>query len=82
MKVTSSNTPSWDGTNTSGFSALPAGYADSGSFYFLGTGAYFWSATESNSVNAWYRGLTTGVAQSGRNQLGKPYGFSVRCLQD
>jgi uncharacterized protein (TIGR02145 family) len=82
MKVTSSNTPSWDGTNTSGFSALPAGYASSGSFYTLGTNAYFWSATDSSSASAWFRGLYTGDAQSYRLSNGKANGFSVRCLQN
>jgi uncharacterized protein (TIGR02145 family) len=81
MKVTSSNTPSWDGTNTSGFSALPAGNALAGSFSQLGTYAYFWSATESGS-NAWGRYLYTGYAQSNRVGFSKAYGFSVRCLQN
>jgi uncharacterized protein (TIGR02145 family) len=82
MKVTSSNTPSWDGTNTSGFSALPAGYAISGSFYLLGTNAFFWSATESSSTAAWFRYLNTGLALSSRQLNPKASGFSVRCLQD
>jgi uncharacterized protein (TIGR02145 family) len=82
MKVTSSNTPSWDGTNTSGFSALPAGFASSGSFNNLGTTAYFWSATEYSSTFAWNRGLNTGFAESHRYYNGKEKGISVRCLQN
>jgi uncharacterized protein (TIGR02145 family) len=82
MKVTSSNTPSWDGTNTSGFSALPAGYAVGGLFDYLGTNAYFWSATENNSSGAWRRFLAAGSSQSYRNSSNKSGGFSVRCLQN
>jgi uncharacterized protein (TIGR02145 family) len=82
MKVTSSNTPSWDGTNTSGFSALPAGYAVGGFFNYLGTNAYFWSATENNMSVAWRRYLAAGSSQSNRSSSNKSGGFSVRCLQN
>jgi uncharacterized protein (TIGR02145 family) len=82
MKVTSSNSPAWDGTNTSGFSALPAGYSFSGTSGGMGTGAYLWSATEYSATNAWIRYLGTGSAQSYRDGLNKTYGFSVRCLQN
>jgi uncharacterized protein (TIGR02145 family) len=83
LKANSSNTPSWDGTNASGFTALPAGarYPDGG-FRFLGSGCSFWSATESLAAYAWGHGLSTGDWQSGRNAVSKTYGFSVRCLQD
>jgi uncharacterized protein (TIGR02145 family) len=82
LKVTSSNSPAWDGTNTSGFSALPAGYSYSGTSNDMGTYAYFWSVTEVNATGAWSRELRTGYAQSGRTNLGKIVGFSVRCLQN
>ncbi|MBI2966974.1 MAG: T9SS type A sorting domain-containing protein, partial [Bacteroidetes bacterium] len=75
---------SWNGTNTNGFTALPAGSRDfsDGSFYNLGSSANFWSATEDAGTTAWYRILTTGFSQSIRNPLEKPSGCSVRCLQD
>jgi uncharacterized protein (TIGR02145 family) len=82
MKVTSGNSPAWDGTNTSGFSALPAGYSYSGTSKVMGTLAYFWSATEGNATLAWLRGLTTGDARSSRGNIDKPYGLSVRCLRN
>ena len=85
MKVTSSNSPSWDGTNASGFAALPAGcrYAD-GSFGSLGSIASFWSASEysSTNTNAWCRYLSSGDSQSSRNNNNKKYGLSVRCLKN
>jgi len=83
MKVTSSNSPSWDGTNASGFAALPAGYRNTdGSFNFLGSDAYFWSASERPSTNAWNRSLDSGYSQSHRSYYYKKYGFSVRCLKN
>ena len=83
MKVTSSNNPSWDGTNASGFAALPAGYRNTdGSFYYLGSNAIFWSASEYSSTYAWNRYLYSGYSQSYRNNTNKKYGFSVRCLKN
>ena len=83
MKVTSSNSPSWDGTNASGFAALPAGYRSTdGSFSNLGSNAYFWSASETSSTHAWNRSLYSGNSQSYRNYNNKKNGFSVRCLKN
>ena len=83
MKVTSSNSPSWDGTNASGFAALPAGCRNPAGFFDdLGSSAYFWSATENSSMNARYRYLHSGFSQSNRYLNIKKYGFSVRCLKN
>jgi uncharacterized protein (TIGR02145 family) len=86
MKVTSSNIPSWDGTNASGFSALPAGTFHAGGFYTLGLHAYFWTATENTGpidhTHAWMRYLYGGISRSNRALNYKEYGFSVRCLQN
>lgn len=82
MKVTSSNSPAWDGTNTSGFSALPAGYSGGGTSSTMGTAANFWSVTEFAATNAWLRQLGTGGAESLRSNPNKAGGFSVRCLQN
>jgi uncharacterized protein (TIGR02145 family) len=72
-----------NGTNTSGFYALPAGYSNGGASSFLGTYAFFGSATEINAGSEWTHGLTTGDSQSFRNiNGGKQTGWSVRCLQD
>ena len=81
MKATASDTPSWDGTNTSGFSALPAGYY-SGAITGLGTSTLFWSATENTSSTAFSRYLTSGNVQSSRGNSTKTFGFSVRCLKN
>ncbi len=60
------STTGWDsgnGTNISGFTALPGGYRqwNSAEFWGLGTLTYFWSATDDaingNPTVAWYRQL-------------------------
>ncbi|MCX7954786.1 MAG: hypothetical protein N3A01_06310 [Bacteroidales bacterium] len=83
MKVTSSHSPSWDGSNVSGFTALPSGYRENlGVFYGLGGHAVFWTATEYSPTYAWYRGLLTANYQSNRTINFKTFGHSVRCLQN
>jgi len=82
LKASASNSPVWDGTNASGFTALPAGFRDAGGFNYLGSHADFWSATESSATSAWYRRLSTGGWRSGRFGTGKTIGLSVRCLQN
>jgi len=83
LKASASNSPAGDGTNASGFTALPAGYRfASGGFNFLGSYGYFWSATEGSAPSAWYRVLSTSGWQSYRANPDKTFGYSVRCLQN
>ena len=83
LKASGSNSPAWDGTNASGFTALPSGDRGyGGGFAHLGSGAYFWSATETSATGAWSRLLNTGHWQIYRINVTKAYGWSVRCLQN
>ena len=84
MKVTSSNSPAWNGTNTSGFAALPAGFYNVGPFTNLGSYAYYWSATVYSSSDAYARYMNTDNGAQVFRTLGinKDYGYSVRCLQN
>lgn len=76
-----SNT-SWDGTNASGFNALPTGFSGGGMSWNI-SDAYFWSATEEFTPTiAWRRFLGPGSAMSHRGSNFKTTGYSVRCLQD
>lgn len=85
LKVTAGHTPAWDGTNTSNFFALPNGFrnwAFAGSGYFaLGTGGWFWSATERDAGNAWTRVLDADPRIT-RFAANKPTGTGVRCIGD
>jgi len=84
MKASSSDTPGWDGTNSSGFTALPAGYRYhvSGLFATLGTSAAFWTTTEYSALFAWNKYLNTSDVVSSSSPPSKTQGFSVRCLKD
>ena len=84
MKSSASDSPTWDGTNSSGFSGLAGGYRDhNGGFSSSGgNGGNFWSASLSGTDRAWYRGLigaTTVVSEFNGRQR---FGFSVRCVRD
>jgi uncharacterized protein (TIGR02145 family) len=72
------------GTNTSGFSALPAGYRNNnGTFFNIRNYAFFWSATELDTSFALYRTLYFNFGNVGRfNDFNKTFGASVRCLRD
>ena len=60
---------------------LPVGYYSGGSFYSVGSYAYFWSATESSSSFAYSRYFDTGDAMGQDTDL-KGHGFSVRLVKD
>ena len=70
--------------NSTGFSALPGGYrfGSSGSFSSLGSYGYWWSSTEYDGSDAWYRHLYYDDANVYRYDGKKRSGFSVRCLRD
>ncbi len=68
---------------TSGFSALPGGYRSyNGPFYNIGRNAYWWSSSELNASNAWYRYLYYYYSEVHRLHGNKANGFSVRAVRD
>ena len=67
-------------TDAYGFSALPAGLFAPGSSIIVGSNAYFWSATEDDSGNAYRWNLNAGGA--GLHNNVKDFGFAVRCIKD
>ncbi len=76
---------SGNGTDTFGFSALPAGYRDFNGYYTNeGNDAYFWSSTELGSYGygAYYMNLDYLDDGVYLNDYNKYNGFSVRCLKD
>ncbi|MDA9334560.1 MopE-related protein [Flavobacteriaceae bacterium] len=69
--------------NSSGFNAFPEGYrSNSGSFYYEGDGAIFWSSTENGTDDAWARGLDYNKQFLYRANTSKQGGFSVRFVKD
>ncbi len=82
----------WDaggnGTNTSGFNALPGGYRQGlhGTFYGKGILTYFWSSTD-DAINgkptvAWYRRLDGANNRIYKATTDKTGGKYIRCVQN
>lgn len=75
--------PGITNTNSSGFTALPAGKrSDIGPYGGIGYYGYFWSSTEDNNGNAWYRFLEYNTSYAYRGGSYKESGSSVRCVRD
>ncbi len=74
------------GNNESGFSALPGGFRDAyGKFEDseIGEGGYWWSSTESDSVDALSRHLSYDSNKVYRgNYDSKGNGYSIRCIKE
>ena len=83
LKSTSGWAQSGNGTDVIGFTALPggAGYVP-GTSSHIGYIANWWSATESNTANAWDRYLHIQHKNVNRTDGNKDYGLSVRCIKD
>jgi len=76
-------TPPSPGTDNFGFTVLPGGARNVvGSFFDISDSAFFWSATEIVSSNAWFRVLDYSNGKVYRNNDDKSVGASVRCLRD
>ena len=72
-----------NGTDAYGFSAFPAsGRIDNGHFDTEGFGAFFWSATEFDSSNAYSMNLSYIDEGAYLYEFKEDFAFSVRCLKD
>jgi uncharacterized protein (TIGR02145 family) len=68
-------------TDEFGFSALPGGYGNSGGYFNdVGGSGDWWSSSESDSINAYYRNMRYNREGAGFNDLDKSYLYSVRCV--
>lgn len=73
-----------NGTNTSGFTALPAGYRyySDGTFQGQTTFTYYWTSSETDATRSWFRSLSSTHADINRGAVEKQAGKSVRCIKD
>ncbi|MBM3435069.1 MAG: hypothetical protein FJY07_02500 [Bacteroidetes bacterium] len=75
--------PNTGATNESGFTALGGGFRTlTGTFQSQKKSTYFWSSTEFNSTNTWYRNLDFLYASAGHYNDSKNYGLGLRCLRN
>ncbi|MEI7620396.1 MAG: FISUMP domain-containing protein [Candidatus Falkowbacteria bacterium] len=70
----------WDGNNTFGFTALPGGMNNQGTFIYLGTDITFWSSS-AFSNKSWRRDLSanSNIARVAKARI---HGFYTRCVKD
>ena len=84
MKASSADSPGWNGSNASGFTALPAGLRSgvTGSFVQNGVSAYFYTSTPTTPDRLYIRYLY--ILNDGiyRGPARISAGYSVRCIQD
>ncbi len=78
------NAPNTGATNQSGFTALPCGLRDylDGSFNYDGVVVVWWSATQYDDSEAWWRNLSYDYAGSDSYYDNKSGGLYVRCVRD
>ena len=75
--------PNLGATNESSFSALPGGYrSGKGNFGHWGYVGFWWSDSESDSTNAWFRAINWQSTYFQRDDTWKIMGFSIRCIRD
>jgi uncharacterized protein (TIGR02145 family) len=74
--------PNTGASNESGFSGLPGGVFDSGSFNSLGTYGNWWGATEVDFFDAWYYNLYAFNDVVYKYHYVKQKGHSVRCIKN
>jgi uncharacterized protein (TIGR02145 family) len=73
--------PNTGASNSSCFTALP-GSKCTGSFGVIGEEGYFWTATQFDTDEAYFRCLTKNSAAINRNYSNKTVGCSVRCIKN
>ena len=77
------NSPNAGATNSSGFSALAAGYNGSDAYkVFIGLNAYFWSYDETVADSEVARALYSNKGEFSRYGITRENGLSVRCIKD
>ena len=84
MKSTTGWTsPNTGATNSSGFAGLPGGFRYyGGSFSNVGYQGRWWSASEDETTNAWYRNLVYNNSYVNWFSTNKANGYSVRVVRD
>lgn len=81
MKSSPEDDPSWNGSNSSGFSGLAGGarHHSNGSYFEMGDNGYHWSSTP-DGANGWHRILGAYGDNINRNFSYHEFGFAVRCV--
>jgi len=76
------NGNSGNGLDSYGFAALPGGSHYTGKFHLAGDNGYWWSASESEGDNAYYRFILSESGRAGWNNKTKSLLLNIRCVKD
>jgi uncharacterized protein (TIGR02145 family) len=78
------NDATTNGTNTTGFSMVPAGFREINGVYIAnrGNAVYYYTSSVGDNANAWRRRIYATEARIARVYSIRSYGFSVRCVRD
>ncbi len=76
------SSPNEGATNETGFTALPGGTHEDGTFWNIGIWGVWWSDTKKDDVSAFSRLLFNNYAGSSPYPASTEAGLSVRCLRD
>ena len=81
VKASTTDAPSWNGTNESGFSALAGGYRRNYGTYQEPNACcgYWWTADAENAID---RALSTNESRIQRKMVDPHNGLSIRCIKD
>ncbi|HNY29254.1 MAG TPA: FISUMP domain-containing protein [Fibrobacteria bacterium] len=83
LKAKPNGALSWNGADSLGFAALPAGYGlSNGKTYHVGETTYFWSSTETGKTFAAHSGFSTESSIMSYGGMNKESEFSLRCVRD
>jgi uncharacterized protein (TIGR02145 family) len=75
--------PNTGATNESGFTALPGGSRNTNGDYFdISNFGYWWSSSDYNAGNAWYRYMSYAGPVLARDTYENSWGMSVRLVKD
>ena len=80
MKNSGSDTPPWDGTNSSNWNGTPGGKREMAGWY-AGNVGYWWTST-SNVCGGWHRNLHPNLDALTLSSYCNVVGFSIRCVKD
>jgi uncharacterized protein (TIGR02145 family) len=77
------NSPNEGATNSSGFTALGAGFCDdTGVFGGIREKAFWWTATETSATYARFRSMNCNTANVNSGTYSRMFGYSMRCLRN
>jgi uncharacterized protein (TIGR02145 family) len=75
--------PNYGASNSSGFTAIPAGYqVYLGNFFSIGTESLWWTSTNRSSASSWGRNIDYDSSILYLFEYDQNFGLSVRCVRD